>query len=105
VSEPRHYKVWLQDEAPKIGSGIRWLFAFEGRKWTYLLAFNLDQQRLSTKAWERVRKEEASYDPEVWFEDLVDYAEGWRPHMVNERVRKLIEKIEEEANAEGNPTS
>lgn len=32
----KRQKVWFKDEAPAIGSGIRYVEVFEGRKWVYL---------------------------------------------------------------------
>lgn len=52
----RLFTVTLQDEAPAIGCGMRFLFAKEGRKWVYLLSpFTLRAARLSWPTWEGLK--------------------------------------------------
>lgn len=69
------FNIMFKDEAPAIGSGMRFVFAKFGRKWVYLLSpYSLKSCRISLKTWtdlkvtaitnravtERVRRELAS---------------------------------------------
>ncbi len=49
------FTVQLQDEAPAIGSGYRFLFVKHGRKWVYLLSpYTMQACKLRRSVWERL---------------------------------------------------
>lgn len=47
------FSVQLQDQAPAIGSGFRFIFVKCGRKWVYLLSpFTMNACKLRRSVWE-----------------------------------------------------
>ncbi len=53
------FKVQLQDELPTIGSGHRWVFAREGRKWVFVLdPFTITTTKVRVERWRAVKKEQ-----------------------------------------------
>ena len=53
------YRVQFQDEAPPIGSGFRFVFVKEGRKWVYLLCPNTVKTcRLRMEKWRTLKPTE-----------------------------------------------
>lgn len=54
--QSRLFTVTLADQAPSIGSGIRFVFLKEGRKWVYLLnPFTMRTARLKWATWEGLK--------------------------------------------------
>ncbi len=52
------YRVHLEDEIPAVGSGHRWVFAREGRKWAFVLCpFTANTVRVRIATWQGVKKE------------------------------------------------
>ena len=52
------YKVQLEDEIPAIGSGTRWVFAREGRKWALVLCpFTANTVRLPIDVWRGIKRD------------------------------------------------
>ncbi len=59
------FTVQLQDEAPVIGSGFRFVFVKHGRKWVYLLSpYTMQACKLRRSVWERLAPE-AVTDPDT----------------------------------------
>ncbi len=55
-SPARLFTAMLQDEAPSMGSGLRFIFVKEGRKWVYLLnPFTMRTARLKWAVWEKCK--------------------------------------------------
>ena len=53
--------VYLQDEAPQIGSGWRPVWYVEGRKWAYL-AGTIGRRRLKMSVWLTIKEESMKKD-------------------------------------------
>lgn len=52
----RLFTVTLADQAPAIGTGMRFVFVKEGRKWVYLFSpFTMRTARLRWPAWEALK--------------------------------------------------
>lgn len=52
-------KVYLYDELPRIGSGYRFVFAKEGRKWVHIKGYNNVNGKLPLKRWKELQPEAA----------------------------------------------
>ena len=49
------HRLFFQDEAPQMGSGLRFVLAKRGRKWVYLLSpYTAKSCRLLTTVWDRI---------------------------------------------------
>ncbi len=52
------YRVQLEDEIPVIGSGHRWVFAREGKKWAFILCpFSVNTVKLQLSVWQGIKKD------------------------------------------------
>ncbi len=79
----RLFTVTLADQAPAIGTGMRFVFVKEGRKWVYLLSpFTMRTARLRWPVWEALKPL------------LID------DPLTRARVRKAVEKNIHKANRE-----
>ena len=52
----RYFEVPLDDLAPAIGSGVRRVFAVEGREWVHLLTPHLETAKLRIAVWRSLRR-------------------------------------------------
>ncbi len=51
------FKVHLQDELPAIGSGHRWVFAREGKKWVFVLCpFTVTTTKVRMGVWQGIKR-------------------------------------------------
>jgi hypothetical protein len=51
------HEIVVGGELPRIGSGYRLVYAYEGRKWVHLTTLHGDgKTRLSKKAWGQIKK-------------------------------------------------
>lgn len=61
----RFLSVHLKDEAPAIGSGLRFVFVKQGRKWVYLLSpYTMRACKMRRGTWEALGAAEVT-DPEA----------------------------------------
>ena len=87
----RYYEVQFQDEAPSIGSGLRYALAIEGRKWVTLVTPTLATARLSVAQWRALRPREIELTPAVRRELRRTMSE-WRRYRSRTRIVKRAEK-------------
>ena len=65
TSNMRYFKIHLEDQAPAIGSGLRWVLALEGRRWVQIISPTLQTARISVSEWLRLNPEEIEMTAEV----------------------------------------
>ena len=61
----RYFQVQLEDQAPSIGSGVRWVLAVEGRRWVQMVTPTLQTGRVSTAEWPQLEPQEIALTADV----------------------------------------
>ena len=77
------YQVQFGDDAPVIGSGLRYVFAVEGPVWTQLLTPRLESARVPRSKWEGLRKIEIELEGDQhrrrYLRKIMRKNRQWRP--------------------------
>ena len=59
----RFYRLHLRDQIPRIGSGVRWVYASPGRKWVRVVSPDgYHRAKIARRAWDALRAEEEEPD-------------------------------------------
>ena len=88
----RYFEIQFWDEAPSIGSGHRYVFAIEGRKWVQLVAPTLQTGRLTVAQWLALRPREIELTPTVR-RGLRRTMRKWRRYRLRTAIVKRAEKV------------
>lgn len=88
--QPEMYRVYLQT-VPEIGTGWRYVFATEGRKWVHVLDWTTFRTtRLRVADWGRLRPEPVPYDAKRVRQKMKRLA---RSLPVTNQIKEVMEKL------------